>query len=101
MKPFAERFYHSRTWQQTRDAYFVSQHGLCEKCGNAGLIVHHKIELTPENIPDPDISLNWDNLELVCLACHNNIHHGGETAAEGLVFDADGNLVQQRYSPLV
>ena len=27
----------------------------------AGEIVHHKIELTPENIDDPGITLSWDN----------------------------------------
>ena len=95
MKPFAEKFYHSRAWRKCRNAYYVSQHGLCERCGNAGLIVHHIIELTPKNINDPNITLNWNNLELVCQACHNAEHMGGEVTAAGLVFDADGNLVKR------
>ena len=36
--------------------------------------VHHKIRLTPENITDPSIALNWDNLELLCKACHQEEH---------------------------
>lgn len=52
--------------------------GLCEKCLKEGRyepgeIVHHKIHLTPQNINDPSISLNWDNLELLC-----RLHHGDE-----------------------
>ena len=40
----------------------------------AGEIVHHKIHLTPDNINNPAVSLNWDNLELVCRSCHMKLH---------------------------
>lgn len=95
MKPFAEHFYHSKAWQRCRDAYFTSQHGICEKCDGAGLIVHHKTELTPGNIHNPAIAFGWDNLELLCLACHNAVHLSGEATAEGLAFDAEGNLAKR------
>ena len=39
-----------------------------------GEIVHHKIELTPENIHDPSISLSHDNLRAVCRECHAQEH---------------------------
>lgn len=65
-KDFAKSFYHSKAWQDCRDAYFVSQHGICERCGGAGKIVHHKVELTSQNINNPEITLGWDNLELTC-----------------------------------
>ena len=76
MKQFAESFYKSKAWQRTRDAYASSVGGLCECCRshgliNAGEIVHHKVHLTPENINDPSIALNWDNLELLCKTCHD------------------------------
>ena len=35
------------------------------------LEVHHKIPLTADNVRDPEISLNWDNLELLCKTCHD------------------------------
>lgn len=52
---------------------------MCERCLRRGIlthgeIVHHKIELTPENIDDPGITLNWDNLELLCRFCHAEVH---------------------------
>ena len=94
MKEWAKSFYKSKAWRQCRDAYFVSQHGLCERCNGPGKIVHHKIYLTPDNINDPDISLNWDHLELLCQDCHNQEHHSTAPVADGLRFDEWGNLVE-------
>ena len=39
-----------------------------------GEIVHHKIELTPDNIDDPEITMNYNNLELLCRQCHAEVH---------------------------
>lgn len=39
-----------------------------------GDTVHHKIHLTPDNINDPEITLNYDNLMLLCRDCHAAIH---------------------------
>lgn len=79
MKEFAKKFYKSKAWQRTRKAYSASVGGLCEQClkrgvYNAGEIVHHKQELTANNITDPSISLCWNNLELLCRDCHGKAH---------------------------
>ena len=84
MKPFAESFYKSKQWKKCRELYAASVGGLCEICWDRGRIVpgeivHHKVFLTPENINDPNITLNWQNLQLVCRDCHAEIHKG-ETA---------------------
>jgi 5-methylcytosine-specific restriction endonuclease McrA len=100
-RSFALQFYRSKAWRRCRDAYYASQHGICERCGGAGVIVHHTIELTPENIGDPHVSLNWEHLEVLCIDCHNQEHDGayGRDAryvvavADGLKFDEDGDLV--------
>jgi hypothetical protein len=94
MKPWAKRFYKSKAWRQCRDAYFASVHGLCERCGGVGKIVHHVDYLTPDNINDPSVTLNFDNLELLCQDCHNREHHGANAVGDGLAFDEDGNLVK-------
>lgn len=78
-REFAKGFYKSKSWQYTRDAYVKSAGGLCERCLHDGIykpgeIVHHKQELTPDNINNPDISLSWDNLELLCRDCHGKAH---------------------------
>ena len=79
MKEYAKRFYTSRAWANCRKAYRKSVGGLCEVCLRHGRytpgdIVHHKIHITPQNITDPNITMDWGNLELVCKECHAQIH---------------------------
>lgn len=95
MKDFARSFYSSKAWQHTRAAYSKSRHNLCEICLAKGLIkpseiVHHKIILTPENINDPNVTLNWDNLECVCRDCHAAIH---DRRRRRYKFDDFGRLI--------
>lgn len=94
MKEWAKHFYKSKAWRQCRDAYFIFRHGLCERCSSPGKIVHHKIWLTPQNIGDPNVSLNHEHLELLCQDCHNKEHHGSDAVGDGLRFDEFGNLVE-------
>lgn len=82
MKDYAKTFYKSQAWKQTQAAYKKAAGGLCERCQKCGLIVpgvivHHRIHLTPDNIHDPDIALSWANLELLCRECHGK-EHGNE-----------------------
>ena len=79
MKEFAKDFYNSPAWKRTRAAYRLAVGGLCDICwskgiAKAGEIVHHKEPLTPQNINDPHITLDWNNLQLVCRECHSSIH---------------------------
>ena len=41
---------------------------------NHGYIVHHKDYININNIWDTDITLNFNNLELLCMDCHNKEH---------------------------
>jgi len=94
-REFAKAFYQSKAWQECRAAYIKSVFGLCERCGQPGDEVHHKIRLTPQNIDDPNITLNWDNLELLCASCHSKEHmskYGPST--EGTMFDENGDLIK-------
>ena len=79
MSEFNNPFYKTVAWKRCREAYAKSVGGLCERCLAKGMyvpgeIVHHKVHLTPKNITDPNVSLNWDNLELVCRKCHGDEH---------------------------
>lgn len=78
-KDFARSFYSSTMWRECRNAYASYRGHLCERCIRRGIlshgeIVHHKIELTPENINDPNITLAFNNLELLCRPCHAEVH---------------------------
>lgn len=79
MQAFAETFYKSKTWMRCRNAYVSKAGGLCEECLSHGKytpgeIVHHKTPLTVNNISDPEITLSFDNLELLCRKCHGERH---------------------------
>ena len=74
-----------------------SVNGLCERCLEKGIvksadIVHHIIELDDEKARDPEIALNWDNLQAVCLECHNAIHFGTKTERRYIITD-DGRVL--------
>ena len=101
-KEYAKDFYSSQSWIKTRQAFLNSKMHICERCENRngmGNIVHHKTYITEDNINNPDITLNWDNLECLCQTCHNKEHHREEeeATATGLAFDAFGQL--KRISP--
>ena len=74
MQEWAERFYNSKQWKKCRSAYKK--------------IVHYQCEIN-----DPEISLSFRNLRLLCRKCHGAAH-GNAATMEGVYFDADGNLVQ-------
>lgn len=97
-----KRFYATKKWKKLRDNY-LAEHPICERCAAAGIAsvaehVHHKIELTEENVKDPNISLNEDNLEALCFDCHRKEHHNLSEVADDLYFDEDGNLRQKNIS---
>lgn len=80
-----QTFYASGKWRMFRLNLILErskEHSgvKCEKCGK--LIVnpidihaHHKKELTPENVNDYSISLDPNNIELICHDCHDKEHH--------------------------
>jgi len=58
----------------------LAEHGgLCQICLSRGLIepavhVHHKKNITPENVDDPAVTLNENNLMTLCERCHQEQH---------------------------
>mgnify|MGYP003623507969 CR=1 FL=1 len=95
-----DRFYNSRTWRRVSKAFMQSKRYICERCGGAGEVVHHKIYLDRWNVSDPEIAYNWENLECLCLACHNVEHGGGGSAtAVDIRFDSAGNVVHTPHTP--
>ena len=99
--PKKTKFYNSRAWRRLSKAFAESKGYVCEICHNKyakpdvvpfykQFHVHHKIELTAENIDDPNIALNEDNLMLLCQHCHNLVTTQKEVLAPGLIFDDKG-----------
>lgn len=92
-KPFARSFYASKAWRAARQQALRRDSYTCCMCGGHATEVHHIIELTPENIADPRIALNVDNLQSLCHDCHTRETQCESDVAAGYVFDKDGNVV--------
>jgi hypothetical protein len=76
MQEWAKTFYRSKAWQSCRESYIQERMhidgGICEVCKREqGYIVHHIEALTKENISNPLISLNHENLRYECKECHD------------------------------
>ncbi len=78
-----KRFYSLKPWLDLSYKLKIERGGKCSKCSFTPttkeewslLIAHHIIELTEDNINNPNISLNPSNIEIICLNCHNKEHH--------------------------
>jgi len=96
-KSIEHEFYKSTEWKRCRESYLASVGFFCERCKAKGFyepakIVHHKVYLTKANYKDPSIAFNFDNLEALCQACHNNEHIGDHHERRYTV-DESGRLV--------
>ena len=100
-REFTNGFYTSREWFKCRAAFIKQRQsidgGICQQCGKEpGVIVHHRVHITPDNIDDPYITLNHENLEYVCHECHDVIHGNRKAMPERMVryeWGADGQPV--------
>ena len=100
-REISKPFYNGKAWRKCRAGYIKSVGGLCERClkegkVKEGYIVHHKKYLTERTIGDPNVSLNWDNLEYLCFDCHQKEHFERSSDIEfGLKFNSSGDLVEE------
>lgn len=95
-KPWAKAFYRTKLWQDARTYALKRDRYLCQRCKTAPATeVHHKVELTPDNINDPNVSVNPDNLMSLCGSCHKHITQQSKTnQTRDIYFDANGNPVE-------
>ena len=74
-----QRFYTSRSWRDLAHKLKIERGGKCERTGEvfvdmSQLIAHHKVELTEDNVSNPEIALNPDNVEIISFREHNKEH---------------------------
>lgn len=83
-------FYKSDTWKLAREIKIRSVNGRCERCGSIGKEVHHIVRLNQDNVMDVSVSINPENLILLCKDCHNKEHR---RFSKEMMFDAEGNII--------
>lgn len=80
------QFYTSNEWRKFRktliaerinkkDGVLYDEHSGKPLLKDYDIILHHKIELTMKNVNDRSISLNPDNIMIVSIKSHNEIHN--------------------------
>lgn len=84
-------FYASEEWINLRLLLIVDRGNRCEGCNHVvprsfDLHAHHVKELTPENVHDRMISLNPENIKLLCHTCHDKQHKRFGSKAERQVY---------------
>jgi 5-methylcytosine-specific restriction endonuclease McrA len=84
-------FYKSDAWKLAREIKITQVNGRCERCGGLGQEVHHIVRLNVNNVSDVGVSINQDNLELLCKDCHNKEH---KRFVKEMRFDSHGNLIK-------
>ena len=105
-----QSFYNSKAWKDMRKYIWIKQSCLCARCNSAvyvdGIsewmpkekrltgIVHHKEYLNNMNLHDDNIALDENNLEGICIKCHNEEHFEGTgVTKKDVMFDDKGNLI--------
>ena len=98
-KKFAEKIYGSQKWKRLRKQIAESNFYICQMCGRPfssdDIIIHHITHINQNNVDNPQITFNQDNLICVCRSCHAKIHRDDYRKRRGrnILFDADGNII--------
>ena len=94
---FSKSFYNSAKWKKASEAYRQLKFGICERCGQSNAKqVHHKIYLTPYNVNEASITLDFANFELLCDICHQKEHFEKYSpCCYGLEFNSDGEIIKK------
>lgn len=80
-KLWQRKFYKSKEWialrNEVRDEAKM-RCAVCHKLVKGKSIVDHIKEVSPDNYTDELVTLNKDNLRLLCLDCHNTKTFGSK-----------------------
>lgn len=104
-------FYHSKTWEKFRSSYLAERllkdgDLIDDETGEviadqAKAILHHKTPLTLQNVNDPEISLNPENIELVSLETHNKIHEKFKRYKREIFITRDDETAEKKEADLI
>ena len=75
--PKYKQFYNSNEWKTLREKKLQDEEYQCEKCNSKGkrklaTEVHHKKYIQTDE--GWELRLDYDNLEALCIDCHNHRH---------------------------
>ena len=74
MRSVDPAFYKEQAWERAREAFLKKQRYICERCGGAANVAHHREHLNADNVTDAATAYGFENLEALCSKCHNEEH---------------------------
>ena len=103
MRSIDRSFYKSARWRYVSSLYLDSVNRLCEKCLEEGRLtpaklVHHKIHMNKQTVQDDSLAYGFENLQALCLNCHNTIHYGKSLPRRYQIIDGE-LVIDVRTSP--
>lgn len=88
--------YKTKEWKKIRKLILIKQGGMCARCKTRpAYFVHHKEYLTDQNYTDFRIGLSEDNLEALCIECHNEEHHPSGSIRKDVTFNEYGDMIER------
>lgn len=70
--PKYKNFYNSKPWKQLKEKKLSAEQYQCEECSRLAVEVHHIKPIQTEE--GWGLRLDYDNLEALCVNCHNKRH---------------------------
>ena len=98
-KQSLKHFYNSKEWIKLANYIRKKYCYICQECNKPNSSeVHHIKHVTDLNVTDPAVTLNENNLTLLCRECHNKIHDrfkpkASPTKQRRVYFDSEGNVI--------
>lgn len=87
---WVQRFYNSKDWKALRQKIRNKNKMRCSFCKlliTGKSICDHIVEINPNNYKDINITMNENNLRLLCLPCHNKRTFKGIAKQKPIDFD--------------
>jgi 5-methylcytosine-specific restriction protein A len=72
-RPERHKFYNTARWRRLRD-WYRKQHPLCRECEKRGIVTPGAVVDHIVPIEDGGALMDADNLQHLCMACHNRKH---------------------------
>ena len=75
-RPERDKLYYTKQWKKISKLYRQS-HPLCEECERNGRITPADLVDHIQAVSDGGSMWDWDDLQSLCMACHNRKHSEG------------------------
>lgn len=101
-----ESIYFTTYWDRCRKYIYAVRGYTCEECGKllgkGEYNVHHIITLDENNYQDSEIVYGENNLKLLCINCHNEVHgRSTNLLRQDIEIDKETGEIREKHPPVI